>query len=299
MEAATTIIHGDSGQVLRTLPSASFDAMVTDPPSSTSFRGHAWDGDRGGRAQWISWLASIFAECARVLKPGSNAVVWAFPRTSHYTAMALEDGGFEIRDVAVHLTGRAYPKHRSLLKPNAEHWVLAKTPGPARPLGIDACRTNGRYPSNVTLEHDAKCGSRCEPTCPVATLDAHSGHLKSGHSNGYEGPVQKSVALGDKRSRIRPETVYADEGGASRFFYCGKASKEERAGNPHPTVKPMDLTRWLCRLVTPPGGRIIDPFAGSGTTVMAARAESMTCTGIEQDAEYVRIAKTRAGQAAP
>lgn len=81
---------------------------------------------------------------------------------------------------------------------------------------------------------------------------------------------------------------------AARFFYCAKASKSDRgAGNSHPTVKPTDLMRYLCRLVTPPGGLVLDPFMGSGSTGVAAQLEGFRFTGIEREAAYVAIAASR------
>lgn len=83
-------------------------------------------------------------------------------------------------------------------------------------------------------------------------------------------------------------------GAASRFFYCAKASKKDRGdGNTHPTVKPTDLMAYLCRLVTPPGGVILDPFMGSGSTGKAAVREGFRFIGIEMDAEYLAIAGAR------
>jgi len=83
-------------------------------------------------------------------------------------------------------------------------------------------------------------------------------------------------------------------GTASRFFYCAKASKKDRdEGNIHPTVKPTDLMRYLCRLVTPPGGVVLDPFMGSGSTGKAALIEGFSFIGIERDPEYLRIATAR------
>lgn len=95
-----------------------------------------------------------------------------------------------------------------------------------------------------------------------------------------------------------PASMYADSGSAARFFYCAKASRAEReAGlevkNNHPTVKPLALMRYLCRLVTPPNGVILDPFMGSGTTGMAAKAEEFNFIGIEKEKEYFEIAKKR------
>lgn len=85
-------------------------------------------------------------------------------------------------------------------------------------------------------------------------------------------------------------------GDAARFFYCAKASKKDRGdGNAHPTVKPTDLMRYLCRLVTPPGGVVLDPFMGSGSTGKAAVREGFNFIGIERDPEYFKIAKERIG----
>jgi site-specific DNA-methyltransferase (adenine-specific) len=83
-------------------------------------------------------------------------------------------------------------------------------------------------------------------------------------------------------------------GSAARFFYCAKASKRDRdEGNHHPTVKPTDLMRYLCRLVTPPDGLVLDPFMGSGSTGKAAVLEGFRFIGIEREAEYVAIAQAR------
>jgi hypothetical protein len=100
-------------------------------------------------------------------------------------------------------------------------------------------------------------------------------------------------AYGDfgPRQRFEPR---ADSGSAARFFYCAKASKADRGiDNKHPTVKPTDLMRYLCRLVTPPGGVVLDPFTGSGSTGKGAVLEGFRFIGIEREAEYVEIAKAR------
>ena len=91
-----------------------------------------------------------------------------------------------------------------------------------------------------------------------------------------------------------------DTGSAARFFYCAKASKADRgAGNNHPTVKPTDLMRYLCRLVTPPGGVVLDPFMGSGSTGKAAVAEGFRFIGIERDERYFEVARSRIEGAKP
>jgi hypothetical protein len=111
-----TVIHGDCLDVMRAMEPNSVDAIVTDPPAGISFMGKAWDADKGGRDQWIAWLASVLAEGLRVLKPGGHALVWALPRTSHWTGMALEDAGFEVRDRITHLFGSGFPKSADVSK---------------------------------------------------------------------------------------------------------------------------------------------------------------------------------------
>ena len=114
---------GDCLPLLRDMLAESVDAVVTDPPAGIAFMGKEWDGDKGGRDKWIAWLASVMAECLRVLKPGHCALVWALPRTSHWTATALGDAGFQVRDVITHVFGSGFPKSRALLKPASEHWI--------------------------------------------------------------------------------------------------------------------------------------------------------------------------------
>jgi site-specific DNA-methyltransferase (adenine-specific) len=147
----------------------------------------------------------------------------------------------------------------------------------------------GRWPANVILDKQA-----------AEQLDEQTGTLKSGaRSTKVVRGSEKIRGIYNKGwsgngTAAYPEDVPASEGGASRFFYCAKASKAERGeGNNHPTVKPVALMRWLVRLVTPSGGIVLDPFAGSGTTLLAAEAEGFESVGIEQDPYYVEIAMRR------
>lgn len=110
------LIHGDCLEELKKLPSDSIDSLVTDPPAGISFMGKAWDDDKGGRKQWVAWMESVMRECIRVMKPGAHGLVWALPRTSHWTAMALEDAGFEVRDCVYHLFGSGFPKSHNISK---------------------------------------------------------------------------------------------------------------------------------------------------------------------------------------
>jgi hypothetical protein len=370
------LIRGEALAELRQLGTASVDALVTDPPAGISFMGQAWDRDRGGRRQWVAWLTEVLGEGLRVLKPGASALVWGLPRTSHWTATAMEDAGLQVRDVITHVQGQGFPKSRCLLKPAAEHWILARAPGPLRHLNIDACRVGaegtrrrnqaprftgrayangevyhpepwtsgsaaGRWPANFILSHGPECQPmgtqrvkaitggtrrdtahsgfkmttgtrhgdpdgteevaawRCAPGCPVAELDQQSGVRKAGMAvmRNRDGGVHNKV-YGAMRKPPGPDVTYGDTGTASRFFYVAKASRRERgADNSHPTVKPLALMRWLCRLITPPGGLVLDPFAGSGTTGVAALQEGLQFLGIEREAEYCQIAQRRLAHA--
>lgn len=122
------LLHGDCLQHLRTLKANSLDSLVTDPPAGIGFMGKSWDSDKGGRDQWIAWLADVMRECYRVLKPGAHGLVWALPRTSHWTATALEDAGFEVRDVITHLFGSGFPKSHDVSK------AIDKAAGAERPV---------------------------------------------------------------------------------------------------------------------------------------------------------------------
>ncbi len=143
---------------------------------------------------------------------------------------------------------------------------------------------------------------QCHPDCPIAILDKQSSISKSSGGSGAS-----SVGhLGGFSSRGNCNHTGANSGGlggtggASRFFYCAKPNASERKGfdgkdgvNDHLTVKPIRLMRYLVRLVTPPGGIVLDPFMGSGTTGVAAYKENFLFVGIEQEARYAKLAKTR------
>jgi len=110
------LINNDCLVALKEMESNSIDSLVTDPPAGISFMSKKWDDDKGGRKQWIAWLTEISKEMLRVLKPGAHGFVWAIPRTSHWTATALEDAGFEIRDCVTHLFGTGFPKSHNISK---------------------------------------------------------------------------------------------------------------------------------------------------------------------------------------
>lgn len=155
-----------------------------------------------------------------------------------------------------------------------------------KPTG-EVTEHGGRWPANVALDDAA-----------ASMLDEQSG----------ESATPATVKRGGRRQQdgwgmgeMEAVPCHGDRGGASRFFYTAKASRQDRnvgglANNTHPTVKPTDLMRWLIRLVTPPGGIILDPFGGSGSTGLAARAENVRCILIEREPEYLEIIRDRLAQ---
>lgn len=149
----------------------------------------------------------------------------------------------------------------------------------------------GRWPANII--HD---GSE-EVLAGFPDTESGTGAVKRATAAGYQGN-----ALGKESRPVgTPMVEYGDSGSAARFFYCAKADSAERhagcedleKGNNHPTVKPVDLMRWLCRLVTPKGGTVLDPFMGSGSTMIAADAEQFHGVGCELSPEYSAIAERR------
>mgnify|MGYP000365503853 CR=1 FL=1 len=162
-------------------------------------------------------------------------------------------------------------------------------------INIDECRVDGgRFPAN--LMHDGS-----EVVGDIFPKNKKSGVM--GDNKQYKG-FGKHGIYGQAKDDISHK-FYGDEGSASRYFYCAKTSKKDRdegmdalaTKNTHPTVKPTELMRYLCRLVTPKGGVIVDPFMGSGSTGKAAVAEGFGFVGIEMSQEYFDIACARIEQA--
>jgi DNA modification methylase len=147
-------------------------------------------------------------------------------------------------------------------------------------LEIYAARS-GRWPANVI--HD---GSE---EVLAAFPDAGGQQAPVGPANGPKSSVNVYGDYGP-RDQFNPRL---DSGSAARFFYSAKADATDRLGSKHPTVKPIDLIAYLCRLITPPGGTVLDPFAGSGTTGMAAMREGFNAVLIEREAEYIADIKRR------
>lgn len=148
------VLEGDCADVLDRLPSHSVDAIVTDPPSGIGFMGKDWDSDRGGREAWIAWLAWRLRLARHVLKAGGHAIIWALPRTSHWTATAIEDAGFEIRDRITHIFGSGYAKSLDMVNGSIDAGEPYPNPSP-EPYEL----------AEWMREHRSGFGTALKPAC--------------------------------------------------------------------------------------------------------------------------------------
>jgi DNA modification methylase len=506
LNGRVTLHAGDSRDVLKTIPDCSIDSIVTDPPyalvsivkrfggknaaavvvpeggsgayarASSGFMGKQWDTGE------TAFAVDFWAECLRVLKPGGHVVAFSGTRTYHRMACAIEDAGFEVRDMLSWLYGSGFPKSHDVskgidraagaereilgkrqfangsfardgavmgqhgvygtaagnplmtapatdsaiqwqgwgtaLKPACEPIMFARKPligtvaanvlkfGTGA-INVDACRVqpaasrDSRHDSNICTCSEPKAAQKSrngdnrnqalsEPSpvpqnAPLSNAglygnghqphaDSLDGCLPCGRSNdepalevegggqasarqqldgrrsldrcatcggirdylsmpcdtipnvegigrwpaniihdGSEEVIaafpdlgQSGVAVqrngggqsiwgADNNLGSRADAGFSDSGSAARFFYTAKADQHDRIGSKHPTVKPVDLMQWLCRLVTPPGGTVLDPFAGTGTTGEAAYREGFNAILIERETEYQADIRRRMG----
>lgn len=395
-----TVHHGDSRDVLKTLADASIDSVVCDPPyalvsigkrfgaenaapaksgksgayarASAGFMGQKWDTGE------TAFDPLFWVEVLRVLKPGGHLIAFSGTRTYHRLACAIEDAGFEMRDMIAWLYGSGFPKSHDVskgidkaagatrevvarvrsdgkptgqagatfnacdvsqasgppitdaarqwqgwgtaLKPALEPVVLARKPLAGTvaanvlahgtgALNIDASRIEGSPPSVPQPVY----GVKADGVTNFGAGEGRNGAMSAASGrwpanvihDGSEEVVEAFASAGDRSSGARAAGVRkgigygsnaqgdggpaltGDSGSAARFFYSAKADAADRCGSKHPTVKPVDLMAYLVRIVTPPGGVTLDPFAGSGSTGMACLREGFDCILIEREAQYV------------
>jgi len=276
----------------------SFDASaITAPATSAAQQWHGW-----GTALKPAWEPIILA-----MKPldgtfAENAQRWGV------AGINVDGGRIETDDVI-------RSSHNVTIGGNGIY-------GGGKPAKTGALPGQGRWPANLLLDEAA-----------ARALDAQSGERPSGGKKGGYGPGAADGGMWSQSGPRPCGLTHGDTGGASRFFYVAKASRAERnaglegmeakpagalksgdggwrneenrgrkprheeqltAQNHHPTVKPIALMRYLCKLTaTPTGGVVLDPFMGSGTTGIAALQEGRDFIGIEREAEYVEIARRR------
>lgn len=309
------VVHeGDCLAAMVMLPSASVDAVVTDPPYGLEFMGREWDHGVPGVPFWERAL--------RALKPGGYMLAFGGTRTYHQLACAVEDAGFEVRDCLMWMYGTGWPKGKGCLKPAWEPILLARRPGPrVLPLQIEECRigtetvkTNGWkcggeavYGGGVGFQADGFRGEKHAGRWPANVLHDGSDEVLEafaafGERTTNPGTMRTDSGEGGYGTLPpRPRgTVLSsgDSGSVARFFYTAKASQSEREaaadGTKHPTQKPLELMRWLVRLVARHGELVLDPFAGSGTTGRACGMEGRRCILVEREPAYAEIARALA-----
>lgn len=342
------IIHiGDCREIMATLPDASVDAVVCDPPYELGFMGKSWD------ASGIAYDVEVWRQALRVLKPGGHLLAFSGSRTYHRMTCAIEDAGFEIRDQIMWVYGSGFPKSLDVSKAidkaaGAEREVTGR--GNQRAIGgkngvstnhgrggvqyskvvytapatDDARRWSG-WGTALKPAHEPICMARKPLVGTVAanvlrhgtgainvdgcrvgegghgTWSSPRGGIWSTNANAKASLCASSVGRWPA-NLIHDGSDEATEGllDAARYFYSAKASSEDRdemigdmPRNMHPTVKPTDLMRYLVRMVTPPGGTVLDPFTGSGSTGRGALLEGMRFVGCELSPEYAEIAVAR------
>jgi DNA modification methylase len=257
-----------------------------------------------GTSEWEGW--------GTALKPAVEPICVARKPLSEKTiaenVLKWGTGGINIDGCRVGTETIKSPQH------NTKEFVSVRTSGEYKGTYNGTTIDNeGRFPANIILDEEAG-----------RVLDEQTGILKPATSRTSTKP--KNASSYSVGGDANPANLYSDKGGASRFFYCPKVSKKERnagcdeleekqqdlsrkEGNPggdnprnrgvnkvknnHPTVKPIALMAYLCRLVTPPNGIVLDPFMGSGSTGCAAVQEGFRFVGMELDEDYFEIATKR------
>ena len=302
------------------------DSVVTDPPYGIHFMGKDWDKFKGTKVtksqvvtnlgagmrmtthkenmDFQKWCNEWAILCLELLKPGGYILAFSSSRTYHHLACGIESAGFEVRDQLMWLYGSGFPKSMNIgkgwgtaLKPAHEPVVMARKPVEGTVannvlkhgtggINIDDCRID------LSEGDDPRLGGKGTWKTDKMAKDVYVG--------GYAGEDQGSSELGRFPANVMHDGLEQEW---ARFFYCPKVSKDERNRglnkNNHPTVKPIELMKYLCRLVTPKGGIVLDPFMGSGSTGMAAKDEGFDFVGIEREEEYFGIAEARINASSP
>ena len=228
--------------------------------------------------QWEGW--------GTALKPALEPITVArkpFPGTVAQNVLEWGTGGLNVDGCRVETDSVELNARKAKTKPGAYDPFFGK-----RGTGDGWNGSSGRFPAN--LIHDG--------SDEVVGLfpQTKSGYMGPSHKRSTNGSPNGIYGKFDVNHPLNE--TYADSGSAARFFYCAKASKAERTvngqvENTHPTVKPVALMRYLCRLVTPPGGVVLDPFCGSGTTGISCKEEGFDFIGMERDEHSVITARER------
>jgi len=334
MNAQLNLMIGNCLERMRELPDNSVDSIVTDPPYGLSFMGKKWDYDVPSVEIWAECLRVLkpgghllaFAGtrtqhrmAVRIEDAGfeiRDMIAWVygsgFPK-SHNLDGDRQGWGTALKPALEPITVARKP----LIGTVAAN-VLAHGTGA---INVDGCRVDSK-PRTTHARGNVRGqpgeiygGGKGLPSCEYDGSEGrwpanliHDGSqmvldLFPETKSGVPGVRRKAHDTNSMSGRLNmtgeQEMGYGDTGSAARFFYCAKTAKKDRGeANNHPTVKPTDLMRYLCRLVTQPGGTVLDPFMGSGSTGKAAMLEGFDFIGIEMNSEYFAIAENRIGKIA-
>ena len=330
-ETKIDLRHGDCLELMQAMPDNSVDSIVTDPPYGISFMAKKWDYDVPGVEVWKEAMRVLKPGGHALIACGTrtqhrmvvniedagfevrDVVSWiygsGFPKSLniHKKDERCPDGwGTALKPACEFFTLCRKPLSEKTIAANVLKWGTGG-------INIDGCRVG-------TEEDCSRKKSLVKDTAAGFGKGANMGG--NGHDEGrfpanliHDGsqevlelfPETKSGKMNSITKGQDPETFNTygkqyvrhvvsngDSGSAARFFYCAKASKKDRdEGNNHPTVKPTALMSYLCRLITPTGGVVLDPYMGSGSTGKAAVKEGFSFVGCELDEDYYNIAKAR------
>lgn len=285
---------GDCLEVLKTIPDNSVDSVITDAPYGLSFMNKKWDYDVPSKDIW--------EECLRVLKPGGHLLSFGGSRTYHRMAVAVEDAGFEIRDQVIWVYGSGFPKSHNVGK------AIDKLQGNEREVVGErkVLDMNGGNYKNTFAETDkhfdiTKGNSEWEGW-GTALKPAHEDIVKAikpggeeyetDHPPFYYSPKASKKDRNSGLEQLENKIIQGRDPGQDSRNVPYKARPIGRT-NTHPTVKPTQLMSYLIKLVTKPGGVVLDPFLGSGSTGVSAVRNGFSFIGIEREEEYFNIAKAR------
>lgn len=322
-----TLHHGDCLEVLRSLPDCSVDSIVTDPPYGLSFMGKRWDYDVPSVDVWAECLR-VLKSGGHLLAFAGTRTQHRMAVRIEDAGFEIRDmiawvygSGFP-KSLNI---GKAFDKINGELVETTE--TLFNNPTKKTDLSKRSDYGYKFEPKSPEAKQWQGWGTALKPALEPITV-ARKPLIGTVAENVLQHGTGAINVDGGRVGERWPANFIHDGseeatdllGASARFFYCAKASAKDRdegvegvagvAGgmsgrrdgsmgsitmrkNTHPTVKPTDLMRYLCRLVTPPSGTVLDPFMGSGSTGKAAMLEGFAFVGIEREAEYIDIAKAR------
>ena len=272
-------IHcGDNVEYLKTLADNSIDSCITDPPYGMSIAGVDWDHSVPPVETW--------REVYRVLKPGAFVLSFCNPEFYHRMAVNVDDAGFRPMDMIFWMNTTKMAK-TNRLKPAHEPIFVAQ-----KPLEGSIANNVSKYGVGAINTETTRVPWNGEPP-----KYPEGGHTRRAFGNDVAKAADQGTELVDANPNGRyPTNIigHFDDPEHQKYFYAPRATREERGEyNDHPTPKPINLMRYLCRIYSPKSGTVLDPFCGSGTTGIGALQEGMNFLGINVSEHYCDIARRR------